>query len=104
MNDFCTSFLDHLHIDNGQKYRVCIKNNMMLIFDEKMMIFEAFLGPNIFRKRVFYMFFVVFFDLKIVSDVIDSKNMNCDLGTDFFVKKMIFFLLMKKTCERKDPW
>ena len=50
-NDFCTSFLDHLQIDNGHKYRVCIKN-MMLIFDEKLMIFEAFLGPARARHLV----------------------------------------------------
>ncbi len=59
MNDFCTSFLDHLHIDNGHKYRVCIEN-VMLIFDEKLMIFEAFLGPKYIRKTCFYMFLSFF--------------------------------------------
>ena len=43
MNDFCTSFLDHLHIENGQKFTVCIKN-MMPIFDEKTMIFVKYSG------------------------------------------------------------
>ena len=64
---FLNFFFDHLHIENGQKYIVCIKN-MMLIFDEKMMIFDVFLGPKYSDKTYFLHVFVVFFDLKIASD------------------------------------
>ena len=73
----------------------------MLIFDEKMMIFEAFLGPNIFRKRVFCTFFLVFLDLKIVRDISASNDMNGDFAEDFFCKKACFFLFMKKLVNAK---
>ena len=74
----------------------------MLIFDGKLMIFEAFLRP-IYGEHVFYMFLYVFcrfFELKIVSDDFAVLNMNGDFGpTRLSVKKRFF---PDEPSERKD--
>ena len=69
---------------------------MMLIFDGKLMIFEAFWCPNIFNERVFYMWFCHFFDLKIASDDFIVLNMNGDFGPSrLSVKKRVFSFMME---------
>ena len=69
----------------------------MLIFDEKLMIFEAFLGPKYIKKTCFYMFFfVVFFDSKTASDEFAVLSMNGDSGpTRLSAKKRGFSFMMK---------
>ena len=64
---------------------------MMLILDEKLMILKHLWGPHVFSKRVCLHFFCRFFDLKIVSDDFDVKDMNCDFGPSrLSVKKRVF--------------
>ena len=60
----------------------------MLIFDEKMMIFEAFLGPiHITGTCFLHVFFSFFFDSKIARDDSGSEHTNSELATDFFFVK-----------------
>ena len=67
----------------------------MLIFDETLMIFEAFLGPKYIKKTCFLCFYR-FFDLKIVSDVIVLKNMNGDFAVSrWSVKIRVFCFVLK---------
>jgi hypothetical protein len=71
--------------------------NMMLIFDAKLMIFQAFSGSIYFQWTCFlHVFFVVFFDLKIASDDFGVENTNGDFGaTRLSVKNRVFSFMMK---------
>ncbi len=46
-------------------------------------------------------FFSFFFDLKIARDDSGLEYMNSDLATNFFLKKLSFFLFMKKVHNAK---
>ena len=48
------------------------------------------------RNVFFARFFLVFFDLKIARDDSGLEYMNSDFATYFFLKKVSFFLFMKK--------
>ena len=48
-----------------------------------------------------HVFFSFFFDLKIARDDSGLEYMNSDFATDFFLKKLSFFLFMKKVDNAK---